>query len=326
MTFKVIRYVFISISDNDKKDGITMRNLRDMNRSGALGTKGIVIIIVIIVVLAALAIGTYFIFYKEEGKESILLATTTSVADSGLLDHILPTFEKKYDIEVKVTAVGSGQAIELGKNGNADVLFVHSPTDEKNFVSQGYGTVRKTLLWNTFLIVGPTDNPASLNATDNASAAFTKIVDSKSTFTSRGDASGTNKKELAIWTALNKTQDTLKATSWYLSVGQGMGETLTMTNEKKAYTLTDEATWYKMEGSLPNLKVYVNNDKVLLNYYSVIPVNGSKFANVNEDGAAKFLDWMSSQDTLNMIKDYKVNGHTLFQLYGVRDGAVEPTD
>lgn len=278
--------------------------------------KRVVQILIPVIILMMVGAVIYYIYFAVPKKPDLVLATTTSVNDSGLLDRILPNFESKYNIKVKVLAVGSGQALAYGRSGDADVLFVHSPTDENEFVKNGYGLYRKTLLWNTYMIIGPKDtNPAALTGIDKAKGAFQKIYDTNSTFISRADDSGTNKKELGIWKSCNISQSKLNTSSWYLRNGMGMGDTLIMTNEKSAYTITDEGTWYSMEGKLGKLKVYVDNDTALLNYYSVIPVNASMHSNINSDGATKFVDWLFSPETLNMVADYRVNGHQLFRIY-----------
>ncbi len=267
-------------------------------------------VVAIVIITAALVV------VLAPGRPTLVLATTTSVYDSGLLDEILPDFESKYGFDVKVVAVGTGQALEYGRRGDADVLLVHSPADEINFVNQGHGLYRETILWNTFLVVGPrTGNPADLNATDKAGGAFQKIFDTGSEFVSRADNSGTNKKELSIWKSLGITQEQLNGSAWYSKIGQGMGETLTFANEQTAYTLSDEGTWYSMEDNLANLRVYVDNDTALLNYYSVMPVNGTMHPNVHSEGAGKFVEWLSSDTTLDRIEQFTVNGHVLFKKF-----------
>lgn len=237
------------------------------------------------------------------------LATTTSTDDSGLLDDILPFFEAQYDAEVNVIAVGTGQAIELGTNGDVDVVLVHARAREDAFVEAGDGINRLDVMYNDFIIVGPKEDPAGIKGLENSVEAFTKLSDTQSPFASRGDDSGTNTKELGIWKKANiePTPDT----GWYFSLGQGMGETLNFANEKPAYTLTDRGTWLAQKDNLPNLDVMVggnsideNKDTGLLNPYGVIPVNPDKHAGVNFDLATKFADWITSVETQKLIGDF----------------------
>lgn len=204
---------------------------------------------------------------QAEGKE-IILATTTSTQDSGLLDVLLPAFEAKTGIAVKVVAVGTGQAIKLGEDGNADVLLVHSRKAEDEFVAKGFGINAHDVMYNQFYIVGPGDDPAGVRQAKSAVEAFAKIAEKQVPFISRGDDSGTDKKEKSIW----KEAGINPQGSWYLSSGQGMGNTLQMADEKNAYTLTDEATFLSRK---LGLKVLIQGDKALLNPYGVIRVKSS---------------------------------------------------
>jgi tungstate transport system substrate-binding protein len=240
-------------------------------------------------------------------QNSMVLATTTSTQDSGLLDYLIPIFEKKFNISVKVVSVGSGEAIEMGKRGDADVLLVHSRKAEDDFVRSGFGISRKDVMYNEFFIVGPAGNPAKLSSTDTAMAAFKKIADSKSTFISRGDKSGTNTKELGFWAKGTKT----KGQPWYLESGQGMGDTLMMASEKGAYTLTDSATWYAYEDKL-NLKTLVQGDKNLLNPYGVIPVSPLKYHNIHFAAAMTFEKYLISAEGQKAIGNYIIKGKQVF--------------
>jgi tungstate transport system substrate-binding protein len=237
------------------------------------------------------------------GNKSIILATTTSTQDSGLLDAILPKFEKKSGITVKVVAVGTGQAIQTGKDGNADVLLVHSRKDEDEFVASGFGINAYDVMVNQFLIVGPKSDPAGVKGIPNAPDAFKAISMKKAAFVSRGDDSGTHKKEQAIW----KSASIKPEGSWYLSAGQGMGATLQIADEKNAYTLTDEATFLSNKGNLIVLK---EGDSSLLNPYGVIQVKSTAKAKYVEE----FTQFLVGEEGQMLIGEFGKNtyGKSLF--------------
>lgn len=236
-----------------------------------------------------------------EGK-TIKLSTTTSVRDSGLLDAILPTFEESNGIQVDVIAQGSGAALETGRRGDADVLLVHSPAAEQTFMDEGYGLNRQTFMYNYFVIVGPADDPAGIKGMQ-AAEAFKAIAESESAFASRGDESGTHSKELTIWENAEIDPTTLEQGEKYLSLGKGMGDTLTFASEQGAYTLTDLSTYLSMKDNL-NLEVLVDESDDLKNNYSVIQVNPEKNDNVAAEDAQLFADWLTSEETLKAIADY----------------------
>jgi tungstate transport system substrate-binding protein len=236
------------------------------------------------------------------GPNELILATTTSTRDSGLLDLLLPVFQKASGLTVKMVAVGSGQALQLGQDGNADVLLVHSPAAEKTFMEKGFGKERVLVMHNDFIIVGPADDPAKIKGSATAVEAFKKIADAKVPFASRGDKSGTNTAELNIWKAAAVDPVGTKA-AWYLSTGQGMGETLRIISEKSGYTLTDRATYLAQKSSL-QLDILVQGDKALLNIYHVITVNSDKWPKVNAQGAKAFADFMVSADTQKLIAEF----------------------
>ena len=199
----------------------------------------------------------------------MLLATTTSTQDSGLLDYISPDFQKKYNVIVDVIAVGTGQSLQIGAHGDADVVLTHARAQEEAFVKAGDGTVRYDVMYNDFVILGPSSDPAGIKGLKSAAEAFQKIADRQALFVSRGDNSGTDIKEKAIWARLNISP----RGDWYVSAGQGMGAVLTMANETLAYTLSDRATYARRKASGLDLEIMVEGDKDLFNPYSVIPVS-----------------------------------------------------
>lgn len=236
----------------------------------------------------------------------LILASTTSTQDSGLFDVLIPAFEEAYpEYKVNVIAKGTGEALELGQNKDADVLLVHAKAKEEQFVADGYGTERKDVMYNDFIIVGPAADPASLKGLATAAEALTKLSASGSSFVSRGDDSGTHTAEKKLWEKAAITP----AGAWYVSAGKGMGDVLTMTSELGAYTLTDRATFLNMEDSL-ELAVLVEGDKALFNQYGVIPITDA----TNPEGAKAFADWITSDEGQSVIAKYGVEkfGQPLF--------------
>lgn len=249
----------------------------------------------------------------------LILSTTTSTQDSGLLPVILPDFEKKFNCKVDVVAVGTGQAIAIGQKGDADVLLVHDRPSEDKLVADKDAHERLDVMYNDFIIVGPKNDPAKISGMKLAKDAFKAIMDKKSAFASRGDKSGTNSKELSVWAALNVTPT--KDMAWYNALGQGMGDTLIFSNEKGAYTLTDRATWLAQQLKLSGLVVLVggnnigeNADKDLYNPYGVMAVNPDKHPGVSFDMAMNFAKWITSVDEQKAINQYGVDkyGQQLF--------------
>jgi tungstate transport system substrate-binding protein len=238
----------------------------------------------------------------------LLLATTTSTNDSGLLAFILPDFEKQSGAKVDIVAVGSGQAFKLGEQGDADVLLVHARALEEKFVSDGFGTKRYDVMFNDFVIVGPVADPAKVKGMTDAAAALTTISKAGAKFISRGDDSGTHVKEQDLW----KKAGIEPKGDWYISAGQGMGAVLNMSNEQLAYTLTDRATYVSRLKAGFDLVVLVEGDAELRNPYSVIPVNPAKHPTVNAKLAQAFADWLISVETQKLIASFKVNDQQLF--------------
>jgi tungstate transport system substrate-binding protein len=218
-------------------------------------------------------------------KGRMILATTTSTQDSGLLDELLPRFEDESGCSVKTVAVGSGEALEFGEKGDADVLLVHSPEAEEEYEEGGHGVSRKAVMHNDFIVVGPADDPAKIKGASSAAEAFTRISKAEAPFASRADESGTNTKELSIWEAAGIEPKG----SWYIGTGQGMGETLTIASQKQAYTLSDRGTFLATDNLDP--KLLVEGGKDLLNPYHVIVVKGE---GVNRRCAQEFSDWITS--------------------------------
>ena len=245
----------------------------------------------------------------KPSNPNLILATTTSTQDSGLLDVLVPDFEQKTGYTVKTVAVGSGEAMKMGQECNADVLLVHSPAAEKDFMSNNYGSDRRLVMHNDFIVVGPSADPAGIKSSATAIDAFTKIADAKALFVSRADKSGTNSKELAIWKSANITPEG----DWYIESGQGMLATLQIASEKSAYTLTDRAT-YLANQSAVQLDILVQGDASLLNIYHVIVVNPANCPSVNNTGAIAFADYMVSPATQTLIGSFGVEkfGQALF--------------
>jgi len=243
-------------------------------------------------------------------QKTIILATTTSTQDSGLLDVLLPVFEKKTGYFVKTIVVGSGQAMAMGQKGEADVLLVHSPAAEKKFVAEGYGINRRLIMHNDYIIVGPSEDPAKINGSKSASESFKKIASAKALFLSRADKSGTHVKEMDIW---KKAGVNPEGEKWYQQTGLGMGQTLNVTAEKKGYTLADRGTYLALKKNL-GLDILVEGDAMLLNIYHVIEVNPAKWPKVNAPGGKAFADFMVSKETQEIIKSFGVDkfGSPLF--------------
>ena len=243
-------------------------------------------------------------------KEFITLQSTTSTQNSGLYDYILPIFSDKYNIDVRVVAVGTGQAIKNAQNCDGDVLIVHSQTSEENFVESGYGLYRQNLMYNDFIIIGPQNDPAEINSSQNAFEVFKKIYNAKSIFSSRGDESGTHKAETKIWNEINLETNKFNG-NWYRELGLGMGATLNVAVQMDAYTLSDRATWLAFNNKRDH-KILFEGDKSLFNQYGIIPVNPKKCPTVKFNLSEKFIYWMLSKEGQNKIASFKINGHQLF--------------
>ncbi len=243
-------------------------------------------------------------------QRNIILATTTSTQDSGLLDLLIPIFQKRTGYFVKINAVGSGQAIAFGRRGEADVLLVHSPEDERRMVQEGYGIHRRRVMHNEFIIVGPPDDVAQLKGLMSATEAFKKIASFQSLFLSRGDHSGTHMKEKALWSRIGIRPEGKK---WYQETGLGMGQTLNIASEKKGYTFTDRGTYMALRKNL-GLRIYIEGDPILLNLYHVVEVNPERGKKVNARGAKAFADFLVSKEAQDLIRTFGVDqfGSPLF--------------
>lgn len=265
-------------------------------------------------------------------SETIKMSTTTSTRDSGLLDYLLPEFKKDTGITVQVIAKGTGAAIRDGEDGNVDVIFVHDTARELDFVKRGFGTKRYAVMHNDFVVVGPDADPAKVKKTKTAKEALNAIATKEVPFISRGDDSGTHAKELALWkdSGVKLTKHEQKISKggkdsvlvyevpegdWYLSIGQGMGKTLFMAEEKEGYALTDRGTYISQKFGKSNpttLEIVFEGDEGLFNPYGVIPVNPDRYPSTKVEPATKFAEWLVSERGQKLIKDYKLEGKQLF--------------
>jgi tungstate transport system substrate-binding protein len=262
------------------------------------------------------------------------MSTTTSTLASGLLDILLPEFEKDTGIQVKVIAKGTGAAIRDGMDGNVDVIFVHAKEREEEFINEGYGTKRYAVMHNDFIVLGPATDPAGITGSKDVIASFKKIANTKALFVSRGDDSGTHTKEQTIWKLTNiplieKTTNITKkgkqvavsslypkeSDTWYISIGQGMGKALTYADEKRAYILSDRGTYLKYKYGIEkpiDLDVLCEGDDHLMNPYGIIPINPEKYPHVQYDMVMEFVNWIISEKGQSMIANYKLHGKQLF--------------
>ncbi|MCW9047971.1 MAG: substrate-binding domain-containing protein [Gammaproteobacteria bacterium] len=244
----------------------------------------------------------------NNSNKIIRLATTTSTDNSGLLAYLLPTFEKTSGYRVHIIAVGTGKALRMGRDGDADVLLVHAPAAEIKFVNAGFGEKRYPVMVNDFVLVGPLSNPANIKIDSDISYALQQIADHKSIFISRGDNSGTHKKELSLW----QTKNNYHKSKAYREVGQGMGKVLQMAAELDAYTLTDRGTWLAFKAKTP-LKILNEGDPKLFNPYHIIAVNPERYSNLNYPGAKALINWITSNETQTLIGQFTVNNNVLFK-------------
>ena len=243
-------------------------------------------------------------------QQKLTLSTTTSTYETGLLDHILKPFEEKYNVKVHIISVGTGKAIKLAENGDADVILVHARKAEDKFITEGYGVNRRDVMYNDFVILGPEDDPADVKGMKNPAKAFGKIFKSEHTFLSRGDDSGTNKKEKQIWKEAGLNPNT-QNNSWYLESGQGQAATLRIADEKNGYVMLDRGTFLFHKSNV-RLEVLVEGGKKLLNPYGIIAVNPYKHKHTNYEMAMALITWITSPKCQEMIAKFTVNGNIMF--------------
>lgn len=243
-------------------------------------------------------------------KHFITLASTTSTQNSGLFDEILPIFQNQSGIKVRVVAVGTGQALRIAQNGDADVLFVHHKPSEIEFVAKGYGVKRFEVMYNDFIIVGPKNDPAKISTEQSVIDVFFGIANSRSNFISRGDDSGTHKRELLLW-QLALSQPIIKNSNWYKEVGAGMGATLNIASATGSYTLSDRGTWLNFKNKA-GLRVLFERGQDLLNPYGVILVNPEKHKHIKAKSGQIFINWLISREGQRAIDSYKIDGEQLF--------------
>ena len=247
---------------------------------------------------------------KADGGKFITVASTTSTVDSGLFNHILPIFKEKTGIEVRVISQGTGQALDTGRRGDADVVFVHARAAEEKFVAEGHGGPRKPVMYNDFVLIGPKSDPAGVKGSKDIVAALTAIETKAAPFVSRGDKSGTHQAELALWKAANIDLEA-KRGSWYREIGQGMGAALNTAGGMNAYVLSDRGTWlsFKNRG---DLDIVVEGDKRMFNQYGIMLVNPERHAHVKKAEGQAFIDWVVGPEGQKAIADYKIGGQQLF--------------
>jgi tungstate transport system substrate-binding protein len=244
---------------------------------------------------------------SAEAPRPVKLATTTSTANTGLLDSLLVDFKQDTGIPVEVIAVGSGVALKHGENGDVDLVLVHAPSAEEAFVAAGFGVRRIPVMWNDFVVLGPKRDPAGVSNAGPVIETFRRIAAAQAPFVSRGDKSGTHTKELDLW----KAAGVVPQGTWYIEAGQGMGACLTLANDRLAYILSDRGTYLSRADKL-DLAILSEGDPLLLNPYALIAINPARYPDLNHAGAARLIEWMTSPRGQALIAAYKVNGQTLF--------------
>jgi tungstate transport system substrate-binding protein len=261
--------------------------------------------------IAALAVAICSVGYAIAQEKSIVVASTTSTQDSGLFDHLLPLFTMKTGIAVKVVAVGTGQALDIARRGDADVVFVHAKSAEQAFVTEGYGVKRYPVMYNDFVLIGPKSDPAGIKGSKDVAKALKAIKDKRATFISRGDNSGTHQFELMLWNKDVGIDIQKQSGSWYQSLERGMEGTLRIARARDAYVLSDRGTWisFKNRG---DLQILLEGDRRMFNQYGAILVNPNKHPNVKQEFGQAFIDWLVSPEGQKAIGNYKTDGEPLF--------------
>ena len=260
--------------------------------------------------LAVAALAATLALPAQAQDKFIVVSSTTSTQDSGLFGHILPLFKAKTGIEVRVVAQGTGQALDTGRRGDADVVFVHDKVAEEKFVADGFSPERREVMYNDFVLIGPKADPAKVAGSKDISASLKKIAEAKAPFASRGDKSGTHAAELRLWRVAGIDVEKDKG-AWYRELGQGMGPTLNTAAGMNAYVLTDRATWLSFKNRA-DLTVVVEGDQRLFNQYGIMLVNPAKHSHVKKEMGQAFVDWVTSPEGHKAISDYKIGGESLF--------------
>ncbi len=268
------------------------------------------LLLVPVALLGALSLASLAVAQDKSRDKSIVVASTTSTQDSGLFGYLLPIFESKTGIDVKVVAQGTGQALDTARRGDADVVFVHAKSAEEKFLAEGFGVKRHPVMYNDFVLIGPAADPAGIKGSKDIVAALKAIKDNAAPFVSRGDKSGTHIAELALWQAAGIDVERDKG-AWYKAIGQGMGAALNTAAASNAYVLADRGTWlaFKNRG---DLGIAVEGDKRLFNQYGVMLVSPAKHPSVKQELGQQFVDWLVSPDGQRAIAGYKINGEQLF--------------
>lgn len=290
--------------------GIRLKLKNEMNRKEYVSKmkKNVIFGAILLLSISLLLMGTV---YAE--PIHLKMATTTSTENSGLLGKLLPPFEEKYNIKVDVIAVGTGAAIKLGENGDVDILFVHAREAEDKFIQDEYGVNRRDVMYNDFIVLGPSNDPAKIKEEKSIVSALTKIANQNAFFISRGDDSGTDKKEKSVWQMANIKPDG----AWYMEAGQGMGATLQIANEKQAYVLCDRGTFIAYKNKI-GLVILYEGDALLFNPYGVIAVNPDRYSHVKYMEAMQLIAWVTSIEGQNIIREYKIEGEILFHPVAIK--------
>ncbi len=269
-------------------------------------------------IIRIFAVLSVFLISVPTYAAEMRLAVTTSFNNSGLSDLLLPEIKQDLELDVRLLVVGTGQALKLGRAGDVDAILVHSKKAEEEFVREGFGTHRREIMYNDFVVIGPNNDPAKVSGSKNMADVLQKISEAKSLFVSRGDDSGTHRKEIALWKSIGLDPESFES-SWYRSVGSGMGASLNIASGMLTYIISDRASWLKFKNK-GDLKLLFAGDPTLFNQYAYLPVNPEKHDHVKSDLAKKLEAWLVSEKAQKMIANYKINGETLFTPNAKPDG------